>query len=107
MRTMNYLALSRPASSMAWELRSAWASGRRVALSLERCDIIRVEGHVQHVAATGAYVQVRGMHVPLDCVLSVHYPSRLGDSTARHGAWAGIARRVEPQRDQLVLWTEA
>jgi hypothetical protein len=97
-------ALVRPVSSMAWELRSAWASGRRVSLSLERCDMDRVEGHVQRVAASAAFVQVRGLRIPLERVLAIHSPSRLGDSTARAGGWAGRARRVEPQSEQL--WEE-
>ena len=98
---MSGTALIRPISSMAWELRSCWASGRRVALTLERCDRTRLEGHVQKIAATDAYVQVCGLRVPLDRVLAVHIPSRLGDSTVRGGAWSGLARRVEPQSEQL------
>jgi hypothetical protein len=75
--------LVRPLSAVAWELRTAWATGRRVALSLERCDVDRLEGTVQRVAATGATVKVAGLVVPLDRVLAVHWPSRLGDSTQR------------------------
>jgi hypothetical protein len=98
---MKSVALIRPVSSMAYELRSCWASGHRVVLTLERCDRTRLEGHVQRVAATDAYVQVSGLHVPLDRVLAVYRPSRLGDSTFRGGAWSGRVRRVEPQSEQL------
>jgi hypothetical protein len=95
------LALIRPVSSMAWELRAAWASGRRIALTLDHCDRDRVEGHVQRVAATDAYVQVHGLRIPLDRVLAVHSPSRLGDSTVHGKGWAGIVQWVEPQRERL------
>jgi hypothetical protein len=76
-------ALVRSESAVAWELRTAWGSGRRVALSLERADMRRLEGHVQAVAATGVFVRVAGRVVPMDRVLAVHWPSLLGDSTAR------------------------
>jgi hypothetical protein len=75
------LALVRPLSSIAWELRSAWALGRRISVTIE-ADEPRLEGVVRSVAATGAYVVVAGTHVPLERVLAVHRPSRLGDSTA-------------------------
>jgi hypothetical protein len=86
------------------ELRAAWATGRRVALSLERCDFDRMEGVVTRVAASGAWVRVRGRLVPLDRVLALHWPSRLGDSThgRRESGWAGVGRgRWEPQDDAL------
>jgi hypothetical protein len=88
---------------MAWELRGAWATGARVALSLDhRCRWRRVEGHVRAVSATGASVTVNGWRVPLEAVLAVHKPSRLGDSTARAGGWFG--RRYEPpQAEELPL----
>jgi hypothetical protein len=97
-------ALERPLGAKAWELRSAWAVGRRVSLRLEGCDMDRIEGHVTKVAATNATVHVGAILVPMDRVLSVHNPSRLGDSTAR-ASWAGRAIRVEPQREQL--WRDA
>lgn len=36
-----------------------------------------------------------------DAILAVHHPSRLGDSTARAGAWTGPSRRVIPQSEAL------
>jgi hypothetical protein len=89
---------------LLWELRSAWATGRRVALTLERCDFERMEGIVTRVAASGAFARVRGRLVPLDRVLALHYPSRLGDSDhgRRASGWAGVGRgRWEPQEDSL------
>lgn len=89
---------------MVWELRSAWATGRRVVLTLERADFDRMEGIVTRVAASGSGVVVRGRLVPMDRVLAVHYPSRLGDSThgRRAAGWAGVGRgRWAPQEDGL------
>lgn len=98
---MTGAALTRPLSSIAYELRAAWALGRRVSLSLERCDVERLEGTVSSVSATGASVTVSGKLVPLDRVLAVHLPSRLGDSTAR-AAWGRAARQIAGQgQDQL------
>lgn len=89
------VALVRPLGAVAWELRAAWASGRRVSVSLERCDVDRLEGHVWAVSATGASVMIAGVLVPLDRVLAVHLPSRLGDSSVGVGeVWRGRARRV-------------
>lgn len=76
------MTLVRPTSAIGWELRAAWAGGRRVSLSLdERCHPRRLEGELQRVAATGAFVVLDGFHVPMDAILAVHNPSRLGDST--------------------------
>jgi hypothetical protein len=75
-------ALIRPLSSIVWELRSAWALGRRISVTVEAGDDGRLEGTVRAVAATNAYAIVGGQHVPLERVLAVHRPSRLGDSTA-------------------------
>jgi len=98
------MALMRPAGAVAWELRAAWATGRRVALSLEQRAGGRLEGHVARVAATDTYIVIAGRHVPLDAVLAVHHPSRLGDSTApAKGPWRGPARRTVPQTEEL--WT--
>ena len=86
---------------MAWELRAAWGAGWRVALTLdERCCIRRAEGTVTHVSATGAWVEVAGWRIPMDAVLAVHRPSRLGDSTHLRGAW-GRSRWQPPQREEL------
>lgn len=89
------MTLVRPVSAVAWELRSAWATGRRVALSLERSDMARLEGHVSRVAATDASAIVAGRMVPLDRVLAVHLPSRLGDSTVRGGGFHRAGRDLE------------
>jgi hypothetical protein len=95
-------ALVRPLSAVAWELRTAWASGRRVALSLdEQANERRLEGHVKTVAATDAFVVLGSRHIPLSAVLAVHLPSRLGDSTMRAGDFHGPALRVVPQKEQL------
>lgn len=72
-------ALVRPLSAVTWELRRAWATGRRVALSLEGCDVDRLEGVVMHVSGTGVIARVRGLLVPTDRILAVHWPSVVGD----------------------------
>lgn len=95
------MALVRPVSSVAWELRGAWASGRRVSVTLERADLERVEGVVHAVAATDAHATIAGRLVPLDRILAVHLPSRLGDSTVRGAAFHGPARLVSPQSEML------
>ncbi len=96
--------LVRPVGSMLWELRAAWGTGRRVALSLdERCTPRRLEGWIKSVAATGAYVRLGGVHVPADAILAVHLPSLLGDSTATDGAWHGPALRPEQIPGQLEI----
>lgn len=97
---MTGLALERPVATIAWDLRTAWAAGWRIAVSLERSDRDRLEGCVSHVSATAAFVTVAGVHVPLDRVLAVHRPSRLGDSSWRSGRWSR-ERRVAPQPDSL------
>ncbi len=93
---MTSTALTRPVGSVAWELRGAWASGRRVSLTIDG-DVERVEGHVQTVAATDAFARVNGWHVPLERVLAVHRPNRLGDSTyddSGRERWAGYVPRA-------------
>lgn len=82
-------ALIRPIRAIAWELRTAWARGLRVTLTIDG-ETRRVEGHVTTVSPTNAFAVVADLHVPLTHVLAVHRPSRLGDSTYREGeAWAG------------------
>lgn len=98
---MTGMALIRPVGGTLWDLRAAWATGRRIAVTLERADVDRVEGHISTVSATGAAVTVAGLRVPTDRILAVHYPSRLGDSTARDGDWAGMPQRVEQIPGQI------
>lgn len=67
--------LERSERATAWELRTAWASGRRVVLTLsERCIVRRVEGRVERVAVTGAFVLINGWHVPTVEILGVAQP---------------------------------
>lgn len=95
------LTLIRAPESIRWELRRAWASGKRVALTVEGAE--RVEGHVDHVAASGLFAIIEGIHVPTDSILAVHTPSLLGDSTWqwRLAAWWAKPKRWEPQRERL------
>lgn len=105
---MTNFVLYRAADAAAWELRSAWASGRRVAVSVEEGAgrIGRVEGHVGRVAPTGAFVVIAGSHVPLERVLAVHFPPAWGgDSTwSGRGSFRGEPRRVVAPVGQLTLW---
>ena len=96
-------ALIRPIRSVFWELRTAWATGRRVSLSLDpRCDRHRIEGHVKRVSATDAFVYVGNEHIPGELILAVHNPSRLGDSTVGdRERWHGRALRWQPQVEEL------
>lgn len=100
------VALVRPVNSIAWELRGAWAGGRRVSLSID-ADVERVEGHVSKVTASGAFAVVAGLHVPLDRVLAVHLPSRLGDAVLPPGErWFGPipeAARRDPRQTSIDL----
>lgn len=99
---MSGVALIRPVRSVFWELRTAWACGRRVSLSLDpRCDRPRIEGHVKRVSATDAFVRVGGVMVPGDLILGVHNPSRLGDSTVENDDWHGPSLRWQPQVEEL------
>ncbi len=98
-------ALVRQLSMAAWDLRAAWATGKRVAVTLERADVGRVEGHVFSVSPTNATVTIAGLMIPLDRVLAVHAPSRLGDSTIEEGErWRGRAHRLIPLPGQDALW---
>jgi hypothetical protein len=76
-------ALERPTDSISWELRARWAKREEVALSLsERCDPQRLEGTVDRVAPSGAFVIVAGWHVPMEDVLAVHRPHFTQHETA-------------------------
>ena len=78
--------------------------GLRVSLTIEG-DVLRVEGLVEHVSPTAATATVSGLLVPLERVLAVYRPSRLGDSTHAEGEpWRGKlpeAARRDPR--QLTL----
>ena len=77
-------ALVRPLGAVMWELRRAWATGRRVSLTLNGYGgRTRVEGVVRRVAATDAYAVVQGMHVPGEAILAVHWPSVVGGDATR------------------------
>jgi hypothetical protein len=66
---------TRPETAKAWELRGAWASQRRVVVMLTpRCVIDRVEGLVERVAVTGAFVVIDGWHIPTEDILTVLKP---------------------------------
>jgi hypothetical protein len=90
-------ALELPISAKGWQLRGAWATGRRVAVTIDSPDLSRAEGFVTSVSATNAYLIIAGWHVPLDAVLAVHFPSLLGDSTwdPKEGAWRGKRRQID------------
>lgn len=95
-------------SNVVWELRTAWATGRRVSISMDnRSRFPRLEGHISAVAGTGAYVRLAGHHVPVDVILAVHLPSRLGDSTARGDHFHGPSRRAVPQDEELFKVAES
>jgi hypothetical protein len=69
--------------SISWELRTRWALRKQTVLSLtDRCTdpedrlepMRRIEGRINHVATTGAFVVIDHTHVPLEDVLAVHEP---------------------------------
>ena len=97
---MTGTGLTRTTSAKAWDLRAAWGAGWRVTARTDIEGSERLEGIVTRVAATGAYARIAGHAVPLDRVLSVHNPSRLGDSRAGK-RWGGTARQRLPQEEQL------
>lgn len=103
---MTGAALVRPLSAIFWDLRGAWATGRRVALTLD-ADVPRAEGHVTKVSASDAHVFVGDLLVPADRILAVHWPSRLGDSTFTNGrgSWQGPRLRPStlPGQEELDL----
>jgi hypothetical protein len=96
------MELIRPLNSIFWELRRFWASGKRVSLTLTEAAGNRVEGQVQRVSATGAWVRVNGLLIRAEDILAVHSPLLMGeDSTWRGGAWHFESRRVIPQAEEL------
>lgn len=99
-------ALVRSVRAIADELRSAWASGRRVSLTIAG-DETRVEGHVLHISSTDGATIIAGLLVPLDRVLAVYWPTRLGDSDFIEGRrWCGrrpIAARRDPAQMELFV----
>lgn len=58
------------------------------------------------VAATGAYCRVSGLLVPLDRILAVHHPTRLGDTSYVEGElWRGpvpLAAVRDPRQLELI-----
>lgn len=69
------MALVRDEQAIIFELRTVWAKQLPVVLILtKRCQIRRIEGKVERVAATGAYVIVAGWHVPREDILNVLRP---------------------------------
>jgi hypothetical protein len=99
--------LVRPVTATFWELRGAWATGRRVSLTLD-ADVLRAEGHVTSVAATDAYVKIGDLLIPAGTILAVHRPSRLGDSDVRPDEpWAGRPRAPKQIPGQHEMEMEA
>ena len=94
-------ALIRPLDAKLAELRRAWVSGRRVAVSVAGGR--RVEGHVATVAPTETFVDIAGTRITSESILAVHSPSRLGDSTFdEQGDWHGDGQDLwRPQPEQL------
>ena len=67
--------LARQEQTTAWELRGAWIESKPVVLTLtERCMIRRLEGLIEYVSVTGAYVMIDGWHVPTVDILGVLKP---------------------------------
>lgn len=100
---MTALVLHDAVATIVRELRAAWATGRRVALSLDGFGG-RIEGHVERVAASDASVVVAGETLPLERVLALHRPSRLGDSTAAAGERFDARGRAPRAPQHETLW---
>jgi hypothetical protein len=64
-----------PASTQAFEreLRAAWATGRRIAVTFTATPHrrMRAQGRVRHVAATGQFALVGRTHVPITAVFRI------------------------------------
>jgi hypothetical protein len=96
------MELIRLTDAILWELRRFWASGKRVALSLTEAGGRRLEGQVEGVSATGAWVKVNGVRVRPEDILAIHRPVIMGeDSTWRGGDWHFTPLRVVPQAEEL------
>lgn len=91
--------LIRPIGAILWDLRRAWAAGKRVSLSLANGE--RVEGQVQAVSATGATCRVAGVRVLSTDILAVHHPAIGADSSWRGGRWRFDSPRIIPQLEEL------
>jgi hypothetical protein len=94
-------ALIRRVDALLDELRAAWASGRRVSVSVAGGG--RVEGEVVHVSTTGAFVDVADGRVLAGDLLAVHLPSRLGDSSVRGAGFHFDGRASVVADGQLCL----
>jgi hypothetical protein len=98
------MELIRLPNPMLRELRTAWAAGRRIALSLSHRAGGRVEGHIRSVSPTGASVNVNGRLIPMADVLGVHRPLQyIGEDTTWRGraAFDVEPQRYEPQAERL------
>lgn len=92
------------AGAILYDLRGCWATGGRISVTLDRCDVDRVEGIVSRVSATGATANVAGVLIPVERILASHRPSRLGDSKVRASQhFHGTGRRVEQRPGQLEI----
>lgn len=97
-------ALVRRADSILWELRRAWAVGKRISLILTDNAGQRVEGHVSAVSPTGASVTVNGSLIPTETILGCSTRHRWmdEDTTWEQGEpFNGRERRIVPQREEL------
>lgn len=71
--------LERAGASSIWELRAAWMTGHWVAIRMTR-EPGRLEGYVQEVAASGAYVILdprdggESWHIPREQILATFKP---------------------------------
>lgn len=101
------MALASREQTHAWELRTAWALGREVALVLDpdHCTPERVRGLVVRVAPSGtaAWLDDGGaepLHIPCEAVLAIRAPHfhEDGDRARRHG------KRYAPPPGQLAMF---
>jgi hypothetical protein len=67
--------LERSEQAIAWQLRGDWMAHRKVVLILtDRCMIRRVEGLIERVSVTGAFVICDGWHIPTVDILGIVRP---------------------------------